>query len=128
MEKWIPTNLNRLCYAIGSISGAMQARGNSYIHKSRWVCGQAGRQAGRQAGIFMHGFMGGWIESVGVDELMHGCLYIYIYIYIYIYVCAYGGQVRTYHTEVRRHACGHVCMYVCMYVCIHLYWLVPEMS
>ncbi|CAE7209261.1 Xpo1 [Symbiodinium necroappetens] len=24
MEKWIPTNLNRLCYAIGSISGAMQ--------------------------------------------------------------------------------------------------------
>ena len=30
MEKWIPTNLNRLCYAIGSISGAMQARGHSY--------------------------------------------------------------------------------------------------
>ena len=31
MEKWIPTNLNRLCYAIGSISGAMQALGRSYV-------------------------------------------------------------------------------------------------
>ena len=66
------------------------------------------------------------LDTLAIDRVGRGHIYIYIYIHIYVYIC-----IHTYicvyiyiYIHIERDMCIHmyVCIYIYIYICIHVYY------